>query len=624
MEPSAGLLQILRAELAQRPPFDQMAGPAVDFFISRSRQMYFGPGERVLEPANGPVRDLLLVRSGSVTGARGLADAPGASFAYEAGDLFPSAAAMAGRAVTATYTSSGDTFLMALPAPAMRELMAMSPPFAEHMNQRMLKFLERSEDAMRQAYASRVLTGKSLETPLAELVRTSAVTCASGTLLRDALHEMHRLRIGSLVVADVAGRAQGILTRFDVLGRVALAGLSLDTAIDEVMTRPVHVLSGDATAQDAMLLMSRHAIRHVPVTQAGAVVGMVSERDLFALQRTSVAHVGTMIRAGEDVHALKLAAAEIRRFAHGLLGHGVNARQVSSLVSHLNDLLTWRLVEIVAPDHGVDLRRLCWLALGSEGRGEQTIATDQDNALVLRDDSTSEERAAALRFGRAVNLALDACGYPLCKGGIMAGEPKCCKTLTQWRDEFERWIGHGAPQDLLDACIYFDFRRIGGDEAMAASLRAEVTWMAARSPRFQKQLEDIALQRTVPLDWRGAISTDEDGGVDLKLQGAAIFVDAARLYSLAHGTTATSTRERLQAAGVAMGTAAEADTWVGAFEFIQMLRLRVQLEPRSHGAASNPNRIVLASLNALDRRVLRESFKVARELQQRMRLDYER
>jgi CBS domain-containing protein len=624
MEPSAGLLQLLRAELAQRPPFDQMAEPAVDLFITRSRQMYFGPGERVLEPASGPVRDLFLVRSGSITGVRGLADVPEAPVAYEAGDLFPSTAALAGRAVTATYTSSGDTFLLALPVPAVRELMAISPPFADHMNQRMLKFLERSETAMRHANASRVLAGQSLETPLAELVRTAAVTCAPGTPLRDALREMHRLRIGSLVVAGDDGAALGILTRFDVLGRVALAGLSLDTPIDEVMTRPVHALPGDATAQDAMLLMSRHAIRHVPVTREGVVSGMISERDLFALQRTSVTHVGTMIRAAEDVQALQLAAAEIRRFARGLLGQGVNARQVTALASHLNDLLTWRLAEVLAPVHGIDLERLCWLALGSEGRGEQTIATDQDNALLLRDDGGPAERAAALQFGRDVNLALDACGYPLCRGGIMAGEPNCCKTLADWRDGFERWIDHGAPQDLLDASIFFDFRRIGGDAAMAPSLRADVTAMAVRSPRFQKQLADVALRRTVPLDWRGAISTDEDGGVDLKLQGAAIFVDAARLYSLAHGNSATSTRERLQAAGLAMGVAAEADNWIGAFEFIQMLRLRAQVDPQAQGARSNPNRIVLATLNALDRRVLRESFKVARELQQRMRLDYER
>jgi CBS domain-containing protein len=316
-------------------------------------------------------------------------------------------------------------------------------------------------------------------------------------------------------------------------------------------------------------------------------------------------------------------AQDIRRFARSLLGQGVQARQLTALISHLNDVLTQRLLEILAAQHGIELQRLCWLALGSEGRSEQTVATDQDNALILPDDTTQAQREAALAFGRSVNLALDACGYPLCKGAIMAGEPACCLTLREWRERFAHWIEHGAPQDLLNASIYFDFRALAGDAAMADALRAEVVESARRMPRFLKQMAMNALTHAAPLNWLGSIDVDDTGAVDLKLQGTAIFVDASRLYALAHGVTATGTRERLEAVGARLGLAPhEYQAWTGGFEFLQMLRLRVQLEDSMD--AAHPNRIAVASLNDIDRRILKESFRIARALQQRLQLDYER
>ena len=140
--------------------------------------------------------------------------------------------------------------------------------------------------------------------------------------------------------------------------------------------------------------MSQHGIRHVPVTRDGVTVGLVSERDLFAMQRLSLKQVSTSIRAAADVATLKLVAQDIRRFARNLLSQGVQARQLTTLISHLNDVLTQRLLELVAQRHEVDLDAVCWLALGSEGRSEQTVATDQDNALVLPDGSSEAQRRA--------------------------------------------------------------------------------------------------------------------------------------------------------------------------------------------------------------------------------------
>jgi CBS domain-containing protein len=476
--------------------------------------------------------------------------------------------------------------------------------------------------------ATSALAEQTQAAPLGLLPRKVPVGVAPHTPLGEALATLHERRVGSLLVFDAAGGPVGILTLYDMVGRVVLPQRPLSTPIAEVMSQPVHTLTTRHTLHDAALLMSRAGIRHVPVLDDdGRVVNVVSERDVFALQRLTLRPISAAIRGAVDVPTLAEAAHQIRGFAQQLLLHGVVARQLTQLISHLNDLLTERLVLLLAAECSVDLGQACWLAFGSEGRSEQTIATDQDNGIVFDSDDPARDRPRWLAFGRRVNQALDACGYPLCQGGIMAGEPACCMTPAEWCERFGHWMQHGAPADLLNASIYFDFRPLVGRQALLQPLRQRIAADAARLPRFLKQLAENALNNPAPLDWLGRIEADKVQGrlmFDLKLHGAMIFVDAARLFTLATGGGATNTRERLLAAGVALKVpVTESESWVSAFEFVQLLRLRVQIE-REPGDASQPNLIDIGRLNDLDRRMLKEALSVGRRLQQRVELDYRR
>jgi len=200
---------------------------------------------------------------------------------------------------------------------------------------------------------------------------------------------------------------------------------------------------------------------------------------------------------------------------------------------------------------------------------------------------------------------------------VMAGRPECCLTVQGWHERFAHWIEHGAPQDLLNASIFFDLRPVAGNRALAEPLQRFVTERAAATPRFLKQMAVNALEHRPPLAWHGGIAGD---AIDLKLQGTAIFVEAARLLALAAGVDATGTRQRLHGIAAPLAIpAAEISAWVSGFEYLQLMRLGVQ----AGGAApAQANRIELASLNEIDRRVLRETLRVARRLQQRLELDY--
>ena len=351
-------------------------------------------------------------------------------------------------------------------------------------------------------------------------------------------------------------------------------------------------------------------------------MGIVSERDLFALSRMSVQRIGADLRAAQDESELRDLAPRIRELARHLGAQGVGARTLTALIAHLNDLLTERLVQIHAERLDLDLKQAAWLAFGSEGRGEQTLATDQDNGIVFRSDNPELDRPRWLALGEAVCASLADCGFPLCKGGVMASQPACCASVQEWCERFQSWLARGTPEELLAASIYFDARALAGATELADPLRAR-----ARGPagaRFLHLLTEAALRGKVPLSWRGALdpqTLNGQEGLDLKAGGTAVFVEAARILALSQGLEALGTRERLLRAGEALGVAApEREGWTAAFEFLQGLRLRAHMEAQAD--PENANWVPMQALNDLDRRTLRVSLRVAQRLQQRLQMEF--
>ena len=243
---------------------------------------------------------------------------------------------------------------------------------------------------------------------------------------------------------------------------------------------------------------------------SGAVTGVVSERDLFALQRLSVRELVSDIRRARDLPALRRTSADVRALAYALVAHGVASRQLTRMISSLNDQMLRRVLDLVAPRHALGDLTLCWIGMGSEGRSEQTIATDQDNGLVFVATGTTPPdavRERMLPFAREVNEALDALGYPLCKGGVMAMNARWCASLAEWQASFEGWIERGDPESLLASSIFFDFRPLWGEAGLAHALRRDVATRAEANPRFLKQMTDNALRNRPPLNWFGELRT---------------------------------------------------------------------------------------------------------------------
>jgi CBS domain-containing protein len=462
---------------------------------------------------------------------------------------------------------------------------------------------------------------------LAHLALRDTATCGPQTPVRAALAIMRDRTIGSIVVVDVERKPIGILTLRDVLDRVALEPACLDAAMAAVMTpQPVrqHVADG---SYHAALLMVRHGVRHVVLVQGdGTVAGIVSERDLFGMQTTGVRHLSSAIRNASDLPAVEAYGREIGELARRLVIQGAAVGPLTAFISSLIDLLTERIVTMEFEQADIDLAGACWIVLGSEGRSEQTLATDQDNGIVFAAGSATAAdamRARLVPIAQRVNQALDRAGYRLCPGNIMAGNPQWCLSLDEWRMRFAGWIGSGGPQSLLHGSIFFDLRPLTGAIGLAQDLRRWLLGEAPKNLRFLHQMAANALANRPALGFLHRFATGTDGTIDLKRNAAAPFVEAARILSLAGGIDEVRTGTRLAGAAHSLGIPQnEAQAWIAAFDHVQGYRLRRQVQCLEVGKPPD-NRLAPRSLHDFDRQVLRSAFEQARSLQRRLALDYD-
>ena len=619
--------------LRRHSPFDRMEPEALGFMAERLVLVFHARDSVILSPEMGQVRHLHIVQRGKVLArqAGSVSMTEYSALTMGPGECFPIGAISAHRPSTNTYIAVEDSFCFQLAAEDFMQLMEMSPVFHLFCTKYIASLLNQSREQLQSQFAQRAAEQQTMTTPLGQLINREPVHVAPEVTSREALEHMAQHRVGCLVIADAERRPLGIITQSDLLERVILAGFDLARPVTDLMTGSPHMLGSSASAYDAALEMATHGVRHLLVLDGDRrLKGVVSERDLFSLQRIGLRQIRAGIENADDLDAMRQASRDIRQLALNLIAQGIGSEQLTQFISALNDALTRRLIELQLEKHDLQELDFCWLAFGSEGRHEQTLSTDQDNGIIFAVPEGADSDALKqqiLSFARAVNEDLAACGFPLCKGNIMASNPDLCLTLEQWQRRFVAWINEPDPQALLNATIFFDFRALYGNELWSDQLRTYLLSRARDNSAFLRMMAGNALSAQPPLGRIRDFVTDDDpvhpGTIDLKKVGARLFVDAARILSLRTGVAASSTVARLRQAGSKIGIATdETSAVIEGFNFIQLLRLRSQHLDTEHDAPGD-NRVNPDRLNELDRRILKEAFRQARKLQTRLKLDYQ-
>jgi len=615
------------------PPFDRMEAEALRFLAEHVRLAHYPKGAQILSSEMGVAPVLYILQRGKVRvrASGGAGNVEFSAITLGPGQAFAIGALMAQRPTSSAYVAREDVFCYELPADDFFTLTQQSTVFSLFCSQYIAGLLKQSQQQLQLQFAQRAAEQKTMNSPLAVIVKREPVSVLAEASIRQVVELMAGRHLGSMVIVDAGEQPVGIFTLSDVLKRIVLPGRSLDQPISSVMSASPQTLPLAANAHDAALAMAMHGIRHVlAVDEGGRLKGVVSERDLFKLQGAGLRQIRHAIDAATSLEVLQHAREDVRQLSLTMLTEGGGAQEITQFISTLNDTVTRRIIELNLDRHDLYGIDWAWLSFGSEGRDEQTFTTDQDNGIVFICTDIMDRELTQLRFlefARDVNADLDTCGFPLCKGNIMASNPDLCLTLEEWEERFAHWVRTPEPQALLNATIFFDFRPLYGRFNLAHRMRLSLLRQTRGNPLFLRMLAQNALSVSPPLgrirDFVTGADPEHPGTIDLKKYGVRLFTDAARVFALAHQIEATNTVSRLKRASALMNFSSDdlAASLEG-FNFIQLLRLRHQHFEQEHGRPGD-NLIRPDELNEIERRILKEAFRQARKLQARLKLDYQ-
>lgn len=507
-----------------------------------------------------------------------------------------------GIAVTSAK-STGDTVLLMLPKQVFDTLLDDHDVVARFFDRRR-KDTPRGSD----------LTITRVETIMA----ATPVTCPVDTDVQSAAQLMRDHHISSLCVMQ-GDDLSGIITTRDLSGKVLAEALPVTTPVTEIMTPSPRTLSPTAIGSDVLHLMMEHNIGHVPIVQAGQLVGIVTQTDLTRFQAVSSAELVSAIASAKSATEIARVTADIPRLLVQLVAGGNRHEIVTRLITDIADSATRRLLALAEQKLGPAPVPYLWLACGSQGRQEQTGVSDQDNCLFLHDDVRDDQMTYFAELAKFVSDGLDECGYFYCPGDMMATNPRWCQPVRVWRDYFAGWIAKPDPMAQMLASVMFDLRPIGGDFTLFKDLQAATLANACRNSIFVAHMIGNSLTHTPPLGLLRGLATIRSGEhrntIDMKHNGVVPVVDLARIYTLQGQLPPANTRARLQAAEAAkVLSPSGARDLLDAYDLIAETRLEHQVA-RIKVDQTPDNYLPLTSLSDFERSHLRDAFVVVKTMQ---------
>lgn len=589
----------IAAILAQTHPYDLLTPEERAELAAQAGKRTVTAGEIVYRIGQ-PVSELCLILSGRI------------EIADEGGDLlsilgprnsFGERGLMRDGIAPVTATATEDSVLLTIAAPVFKTLVATHP--------RVLRFFDRTRPtaARRQDITTMALS---------ELMTKHPLTCAPDTPLIEAARQMRAMGV-SCIIATVDGSLRGILTTGDITARAVAEGRAPETPVSQVMTPDPLSLPPTALVADVLHAMVERGITHMPVTEGGKLVGILTQTDLTRFHATSSAALIREIAAAPDSATLARIVARIPELLVQLVGAQNPHQTVTRLITDIGDAATRRLLALAEAQLGPPPVPYLWLACGSQGRQEQTGVSDQDNCLILDDAVTPPDDAYFAALAQFVSDGLNEAGYFYCPGDMMATNIKWRQPLRVWRQYFRSWIAKPDTEAQMLASVMFDLRPIGGTTDLFSDLQSETLAQAAKNSIFVAHMVSNSLKHHPPLGlFRGfatARSGEHKNTIDLKHAGVVPVVDLGRIYALTGQLTQTNTRARILAAIEARAVSPSGGRdLLDAYDMIADTRLAHQAAQIKRGEKPD-NFMPPADLSDFERSHLRDAFVVIKTMQ---------
>jgi len=546
--------------LVRVDPFHLLKQQELELLAANSKLKYYPKGSYVFRQGESSHRVLYLVIRGRVE--IHLEDASGE---FKAGgerkplEFFGETVFFTGESYPASTVALEELTCMLIPGDAFEKVLTNNQEMAAHFTQMLTTRMKSLYLQMGQRDNEEDFQDQFLRKRASDIMVSPAVTCLPGQDLRRAALQMKKREVSSLVVAAPNGKLVGIITHKDLVEKV----LAEDTSqapryVFEIMTTRVNSIKTTDFAYRALLLMAKHRIKHVVVTENNRPSGIITVNDLMKSRSWGTLSAVNSIEAQQTMDDLAEAVKEVDQVQQALVAENARAREICELLTEFYDRITRKLLGIAEEEmfregRGRPPARYCWINMGSSGRREQFARTDQDNAIIFEDLPTSKQEKDARRYfmelGRKTTRGLEQCGFKRCPGGVMAENQRWCRSLSEWYRTVKQWTEKLDPTHIRDMTIFLDFRPVYGEIELGNKLRQDVSLLFREAYPALLFLAEDDLNHRVPLNIFRQVITDRDGKINLKSAVSVHLIDCVRIFSLREGIKETSTFRRIQRLG---------------------------------------------------------------------------
>jgi CBS domain-containing protein len=598
----------------QSPPFDRL-DEKQQHTLRRSLDVaYFRAKETLLQPDSESQHLHILIKGAVEERSQ---DGKEIFAHYANDDLFDVRALFEDR-TKHHYVALEDTLSYLLPKSVFLELYNENGQFAAYFDNNLAKRQELIEAAQQQQNLAEFILTKvdsdiyhppmilSPTQPLNEVTRTLKQNGIDSALVKLSDDDPR-------VMAEPHSPPYGIITRTNMLHAVMLDDHPLDTPVGKIASFPVvHVDDGDFLF-NAMIKMTRHRMKRVMVLDGKEAIGMLDMTQILSAFSTHSHVLSLSIARAASIEELALASNRQRQLVESLLSNGIRTRFIMELISAVNEQIIEKAFELIVPPALHD--HCCLIVLGSEGRGEQILKTDQDNALVIKDGLEWHNCGEIMD---QLTHTLQQLGYPLCPGNVMVNNPKWVKTQAEWKSTLTKWSKPNSADQIMDLAIFTDAHAVAGNKGLLAPIRHHLQQLMLNNMLALQDFCRPSLQFSLPLTLFGNVKQDKQG-VDLKSGGIFPIVHGIRTLALEYGITENNTFERIEA--LRNKKILEHDTADNLNESLKLffkLRLSQQLsQQHSH------NRINLKQIDRTERDLLRHSLHVVKKFKQFLGYHYQ-
>ena len=461
-----------------------------------------------------------------------------------------------------------------------------------------------------------------------DIEQRAIVSCPADTPVYLAAAQMAHAKVSCLFVTDQE-KIVGYVTDITIRDNVVAKQVNAATPIGEVMDAPILSINAHAFVYEAILMMFRTQTRYLLTEENGKYIGFLSRNKLLSDQAQSPLVFIQSVKSAVSVKELKQKWQRVPMFVTQLLDRGVNAEIVNQVITTIADTIALKVIESVISELGEPPAKFVFMALGSEGRKEQTLKTDQDNAIVYEDKANEHRelvREYFLMFADIVSERLNSIGFSFCTGGFMAKNPKWTHSLSHWKRNYTEWMEESVPETIINFSTFFDCRFIYGDITIMNDLQSFLD-EALKKPMEKVffHMANNALQYEPPLTFFRNIRTitrDNLEVFDIKKAMTPI-VDLVRIYALKNRIFDVNTGERLKALHEkGVFTETELNELLQSYYFLMSMRLKNQANQIIHQKSEPNNYIQISNLTTIEEATLKEIFKIIKNFQLGIRVRF--